>query len=427
MQLRPEIKGWCPGAHAPMQSGDGLLIRAKAIGSQMSAAQAREIARIAQDCGNGLIDLSQRAQLQLRGMNEATLAEALRRLDAIGLLAPDAEAERVANIIASPLAGLDATAAFDANEMAARLATALRSDPRLSALPAKFLFLVDNGGALSLTGAEADIRIEAISGGRLAIRISGAADFAALVEADGAIDAALRLARAFIELRAEHAYAFRRVGALVETLGADALPRMAGLSFERTAAARAPSPSARIFGIQENGGVAYAGVAAPFGRWRARELALIAEFAVDEGLNELRLTPWRALLIPTPDEAAARNIVVRAQRLDLIASADDERLAVVACPGAPECEQAQGETRAYAARLAPLARQIGGAEGVGLHLSGCAKGCAHPSVAPFTLVAGASGFDLVENGEASGAPLASALSFDAALRELAARAAEPAP
>lgn len=424
MQLRPEIKGWCPGAHAPMQSGDGLLIRAKAIGSHISAAQAREIARIAESCGNGLIDLSQRAQWQLRGVNEATLFEAQRRLDAIGLLAPDADAERVANIIASPLSGLDATAAFDANEMAARFATTLRSDPRLRALPAKFLFLVDDGGALSLTGAEADIRIEATKDGRVAIRLAGAPDLAAFVEQEEAMASALRLARAFIELRAAHAYVFRRVGALVETLGAEAMPRLAGLSFDRRADARPPAPPAQIYGAQQKGGVAYAGVAAPFGRWRARELAAIAELAVDEGMNELRLTPWRALLIPTPDEEAARRIVARSERLDFITSAEDERLAVVACPGAPECEQAQGETRAYAARLAPLARRLGGAEGVSLHLSGCAKGCAHPGVAPITLVVSENGFNLIENGAADHAPRASALSFDAVLHELAARAAE---
>ncbi len=72
----PEIKGWCPGAYAPMQSGDGLLIRAKIIGSRLTAEQARAVAAIAADCGNGEMDLSQRAQLQIRGVSEATIDDA---------------------------------------------------------------------------------------------------------------------------------------------------------------------------------------------------------------------------------------------------------------------------------------------------------------------------------------------------------------
>ncbi len=422
MQPGPEIRGWCPGAFAPMPSGDGLLIRAKAVGSRMSAAQAREIARIAKSCGNGLIDLSQRAQLQLRGISEATIAEALRRLEAIGMLSPNADAERITNVIASPLAGLAADA-FDANAMAAQLAAELQRDGALRALPPKFLFLLDDGGALPLADVEADVRVEAAANGEVAIRIAGVPDRAALVAANEALDAALRLARAFVELRNRHANQFRRVRTLVEALGADALPHAAGLTMLAFTEARAPVRWAHIFGAQRCGAVAYAGVGAPFGRWRADELAAVAEYAESEGTGELRLTPWRALLIITPDEEAARRVVARAQHRDLITSADDMRLAVIACPGAPECPQAAAETRAHVIDLAPLAQMIGGADGVGLHLSGCAKGCARQSASPITLLASAEGFDLIENAGADGAPRFRSLTFEAVMRELSARAA----
>ncbi len=417
----PEIKGWCPGAFAPMPSGDGLLIRDKAIGSRLIAAQAREIARTAKDCGNGLIDLSQRAQLQLRGISEATIAEALRRLEAIGMLAPDADAERITNVIASPLAGL-APGAFDANAMAAQLAIALRRDATLRALPPKFLFLLDDGGALSLAEVDADIRIEAATNGELAIRIADVHDRAIFVAASGALDAALRLARAFVELRERHANRFRRVRALVEALGAQALARAAGLELRAFDDAHTAARGAKIFGAQCCGAIAYAGVGAPFGRWRAEELAALAEFAQGAGMGELRLTPWRALLIVTPDIEAARKIIAQAQDHDLITSADDMRLAVVACPGAPECPQALAETRAHVMDLAPLAQKFVGADGVGLHLSGCAKGCARQSAAPITLTACVDGFDLIENGGADGAPHLRSLTFAAVLRELSARA-----
>lgn len=422
MQPGPEIKGWCPGAFAPMPSGDGLLIRAKSVGSRMSAVQAHEIASIAEACGNGLIDLSQRAQLQLRGVSEATIAEAMRRLKAIGMLAPNADAERVTNVIASPLAGLAPTA-FDANAMAATLADALQSDAALRALPPKFLFLLDDGGPLSLADAEADIRIEAITTDEVAIRIAGVCNRAVIVPVNEALSIALRFARAFVELRDRHANAFKRVRALVEALGADALPDAARLSLRACDETCAPAPRAEIFGAQRCGAVAFAGVGAPFGRWRADELAAAADFARREGTGELRLTPWRALLIVTPHDYGARRVVARARDRDLITSAEDARLAVIACPGAPECPQAVAETRAHVHDLAPLAQKIGGADGVGLHLSGCAKGCARQSASPITLLACADGFDLIENGGADSAPRLRALSFEAVMRELAARAA----
>ena len=422
MQTGPEIKGWCPGAFAPMPSGDGLLIRAKAVGSRLTEAQAREIACIADSCGNGLIDLSQRAQLQLRGISESTIAQALQRLDAIGMLAPNVDAERVTNVIASPLAGLS-PGAFDANAMAAELAVELQRDATLRALPPKFLFLLDDGGALSLAEVEADIRIEAAAKRGIAIRIAGVPDRAVFVAASGTLDAALRLARAFVELRDRHANSFRRVRTLVEALGADALPRSAGLVMRDCKEARAPARWAHIFGAQRCGAVAFAGVGAPFGRWRADELAAVADLAASEGTGELRLTPWRALLIVTRNEAAARRIVSRADDHDLITSADDQRLAVIACPGAPECPQAVAETRAHVMDLAPLAQKIVGADGVGLHLSGCAKGCARQSASPVTLLASAEGFDLIENGGADCAPRFRSLSFEAVMRELSVRAA----
>ena len=405
-----------------MPSGDGLLIRAKAIGSRLTAAQAREIARIAEACGNGLIDLSQRAQLQLRGISEATIAQALQRLEAIGMLAPNADAERVTNVIASPLAGL-APSAFDANAMAAKLAAELQRDATLRALPPKFLFLIDDDGALPLADVEADIRIEAAPNGEIALRVAGALDRAVLVAADDALDAALRLARAFVELRDRHANRFKRVRTLVDALGAQALAGAAGLTMRVSKETRAPTRWAHIFGAQRCGAITYAGVGAPFGRWRADELAAVAEFAHVEGDGELRLTPWRALLIVTPTEQAARNIVSRAQDHDLITSADDKRLAVIACPGAPECPQALAETRAHVMDLAPLAQKIVGADGVGLHLSGCAKGCARQSASPVTLLACAEGFDLIENGGADGAPRFRSLTFEDVMRELSARAA----
>ena len=68
-----DIKGWCPGALRPMASGDGLVVRIRPHGGRLSAAQAAGIAAAALAHGNGEIDLSARANLQLRGIAPATV------------------------------------------------------------------------------------------------------------------------------------------------------------------------------------------------------------------------------------------------------------------------------------------------------------------------------------------------------------------
>lgn len=428
----PEIKGWCPGAHTPMASGDGLLIRAKTVGARLTATQAREIAAISQDCGNGLLDLSQRAQLQLRGIDAATLDHALRRLDAISLLAPNADAERVTNIVAAPLAGLDPHAAFDASALSARLARALQGDASMRALPAKFFFVIDGGGVLSLADIAADIRLEACAdgGAGIAIAIAGALEQAVVVDAERAVATALELARAFLLLREDRTFDARRMKQLVAGVGPAALFRQARLE-PQPHRRREATPLRDVIGAHTRDDVHYAGVATPFGRWRASAFAAIAELAARDGLGEIRLTPWRAILIPAPSHDAAQRIIGAAEALGLIVTPADPRLAVVACPGAPECPQAHGATRADLGRLAPLAQKLARADGVGLHVSGCAKGCARPGVSPVTLIARGARFDLIDNGAASDAPRLTRLSLPEVERELSARIVEnaacPAP
>ena len=86
MIMRPEPKGWCPGAHRPMQSGDGMIVRVRPRLSQISAAQAKGLARLARQYGNGQIDLTNRANLQLRGLLPDAVAPVVEDLSALGLL-----------------------------------------------------------------------------------------------------------------------------------------------------------------------------------------------------------------------------------------------------------------------------------------------------------------------------------------------------
>ena len=62
-----------------------------------------------------------------------------------------------------------------------------------------------------------------------------------------------------------------------------------------------------------------------------------------------------------------------------------------------------------------------GPNAIVLHVSGCAKGCAYSSPAPFTLVGNDGRYDLIENGIAGDAPAETGLPVGEIQRELASR------
>ncbi len=134
MNAVTDVKGWCPGILRPMASGDGLIVRVRPRGGAFSLKTAAALADLAQRLGNGHIDLTRRANLQLRGLTEDRLPELRTELAPLGLLDPDAETEAVRNVMMAPLAGLDPAQPFDVRPIARAIDDALTSDKRLHAL-----------------------------------------------------------------------------------------------------------------------------------------------------------------------------------------------------------------------------------------------------------------------------------------------------
>lgn len=351
---RPAAEGWCPGAYRPMMSGDGLIVRVRPRLGRMTAAQVAGLCDLARHYGSGLIDLTSRANLQLRGVQEAAHEAVLSGLADLGLLdaTPVIEARR--NILLTPL--------WHPGDAAPRIAEALTA--RLGVLPdlpAKFGFAIDIGPERVLATAPADIRVERGADRRLILRADGARAGRA-VPVDGVVDGVIALARWFAAHRGDH----RRM--------AGAAPALPGeWTTDTTAAptrclAPGPTPLGPMLG-------------APFGQIDAKDL----ETAVTQsGAAAIRLAPGRLFLLegataPPPDAP-------------FVTAPGDPLLSVDACPGAPACPAASVETRALARALAGRLP--------GLHVSGCAKGCAHPGAAAITLVGREGRFDLVRNGRA---------------------------
>jgi precorrin-3B synthase len=339
-----EIKGWCPGALRPMESGDGLLVRVRPWYGAFTLAQADGLAEIAERLGNGHIDLTRRANLQIRGLRDDCLPELHAALDRLGLLDPDAETEGARNVMVTPLAGQEV------RTLAKALTNALAADRSFARLRSKFGWLVDSDGPLSIIGERADIALQVTKHG-VAFRVGD--QWLGIASADRAVPVALAIAKTFLD--------------------GGALPVLSKME-------DVPVP-----GHRKLGDVAGAfGVAAPFGRLEAGQLKGLVALAAKAGASEIWLSPWRALYVDAPVEGVAD--------LGLVLHEDDPLLRIEACPGAPACRSASVDTRGDARRLA--ASGFAGS----IHVSGCAKGCARSAPADLVLVGDQSRYGVVRHG-----------------------------
>jgi len=99
-------KAGARAALRPMPSGDGLIARVRPWCGAFSLEQASALADIAEQLGNGHIDLTRRANLQ-SGVGEECLAELHARAGSRRLLDPDPETEAARNVMVGPLAGVE--------------------------------------------------------------------------------------------------------------------------------------------------------------------------------------------------------------------------------------------------------------------------------------------------------------------------------
>jgi precorrin-3B synthase len=340
-----------------MESGDGWLVRVRPRAAVITAAVARAVAEGARRYGNGRIEITNRANLQIRGLRPETIAPFTAAMEAVGA-ADDGPA-----ILVSPLAGADPGVAVETLEIARALDAS--ASP---VMPAKFGFLIDGGGALPLAGLSLDVTLRAVDGRWL---LNGQ------------------------DVPAGEASA--RAVALAQVL-AQAPREVAG---RMTAA---PALGFYPYGDGDTGAVL---LAPAFGQLQASQLAALAGLAERWGDGRLRPTPWKSVAIAGVarlDEGFLRD---QAHQIGIIAEPGDPRPGIVTCVGAPGCGRATVSTHAAAKALADVRRR---GDPV-LHLSGCAKGCAHPGPASVTLVGEDGRFALVRDGRPGDAAVARGLTL----------------
>ena len=340
-------RGWCPGAWRPMPSGDGWILRIRVPLGRLSRRQAEGLAALMQAQRLDVIELTQRAHLQWRGVQPEQHAALLRGLRALGLLDQDATQEARRNVLVQPC-----WQPGDATHRVARQLLQRLRQPEAPQLPAKFGFAVDLGQRPYLRKASADVRIEVSQDGWALVRPDGS-PYGMAVPLERAAEEAMALATWFAQ-RAQGPGAARRMAAWMAQRRRLASELAPGVQPDA-------GPHAFAWWAVLPPGVAW--VAAPWGRLSAAAWTRLAQLA------PLRLTPWRAVLLERHARAP--------QDEAWITEATDPRLRVAVCVGAPGCVQAAGDTLRLAGLLAANLPPDGW-----LHVSGCAKGCAHPHPAP---------------------------------------------
>ena len=392
------IQGWCPNLFTPMQSGDGWLVRVAPRRSVLSAADAWRIAAAASQHGSGIIELTNRGNLQIRGLTQASAG-----LFAEAMVAAGIASRRAGHpMLVSPVIGGDPAVAAETMAIADALETALADADDIGLLPDKFLFVVDGGGAAGLRNVRADIAVRSTNGA-WGIWLDGE-PLGAACEAGLVAEAVLGLARHFLA----NAGAARRMRDFVRSAGSAELFQAANL-----VAYLAPVANTKNdwIGFQaltgQTGGFA---LGIPFGQMTADGLRDLAAWSEQFGDAMLRITPWRSVILAgVPIGLAA---ALRQAAIGWITDRTDPRLYILACPGQPGCQSATVAARADAELLATLPLQSL------VHVSGCAKGCAHPFPAPITLVGQNGTYSLVRNGRANDFPTTTGLSLAEAKKML---------
>lgn len=385
---------------------DAFMCRLRIPGGILSAAQAIEVAAIAEECGGGYVDCTTRANLQIRLIPAHQAAEVVERLGLVGLLPRGTGADNIRNITASPTAGLDPAEWLDTRPLVRALHTHILNSRDLFGLPRKFNISLDGGGAIAVLEETNDIALSIVRTpeGELRFRlglggITGHGDLARASDVAVEPREVVRLCDAILRVFLAHGDRTDRRKArlkyLLDRWGHERFLAEVEAIFgplPRFAALQAPPPkdrAAHLGAHVQKDGAHWLGVVVPAGRVSSAQLRGLAALA-----PELRLTVWQNLLLPHVRDVPATQAALAA--LGLTTEANSLRAGLVACTGSAGCKFAAADTKGDGQRIAAfLEARIALDAPLNIHLTGCHHSCAQHFIADIGLL-GAK----VEQGEA---------------------------
>lgn len=382
----------CPGLLRIVPALDGGICRIKLPGGVLRGAQARAIAEAARQHAGGVLELTNRSNLQIRGVLPGQEAPLIAALLAAGLGPRVAAADDVRNLMLSPAAGLDPQARMDVRPLAAKLLDLLQDTPALHTLSPKFALQLDGGETLAMREHPHDLWLAAEDDQHLLLGLAGCPVDAPLarIETAQAVELVRELLLLFLDLATPEQTRMRQL--LAQIPASELLQRLqARLDFPLQPVPIDWQPSTALMrppaGIypQAQPDLRMVVASAQLGRLQAEQLLALAELSERYGDGELRLTPWQGLLLGNVPEAKTAELMSALTELGMINQTDEPLLGLVACTGSAACARGLADSKQHALHLAEHLRASGARPQV--HLSACPRSCASARVQPYTLLA----------------------------------------
>jgi ferredoxin-nitrite reductase len=382
----------CPDIYHPAVARDGLLTRLRVPGGILTGHQCLAAASLLEATGVQYFQVTNRANLQIRGLDAEIAPENLQTLIAEKLISANQAVDGIRNIMASPLAGIDPTELIDVRPLVTAWDEYLIGNPELGGLSNKFSVGFDGGGSVSILDRPNDITLLAITDREFLLHLAlgerGEAPVSVGVrvsvdECIAVLGAIAHCYRQGIEELGGDERRKPRLRQVVEAWGVEGFLLRLGVYLTprnaTVAQRRAEGGICRHLGVwaQRQVGLSYVGVVLPLGRIDSWQMQQLAEIASRYGSGEIRLTPWQNAIVPDVRNEDVAAVVRAIAELGLGSEANNINGLLTACAGASGCKFAAGDTQGAAIGLSEyIGAQLKLDRPLNIHFSGCDKSCA---------------------------------------------------
>lgn len=390
---------------------EAFMARLRIPAGQLKTFQWRELARVAQDLTTQYIQITTRANLQMRLIKVKDAPEVLQRIQSVGLHTRGAGADNIRNLTANPTAGIDPYELIDTGPLCHQLGQIIINDRSFYDLPRKFNIAFDGGGLIGTLEDTNDMGIKAVKvvnesgdtkpGVYFRIQLGGATghkafanDLGVLVRQEEIMKVVVAMIRVYVANGNRGDRKKARLKHLLETWTLaqylEATEKLLGYTLLRSpldASGKSPleaepylpqvaHPQVGVF-PQKQAGLNYIGVAMPVGQITPKQMLRLADLVDNYAAGEIRLTVWQNLLIPGVPDAYVETMKKALVKMGFHWQQSNIRSGLAACTGNAYCKFASTNTKGHALELAAyLEKHFKLDRPINIHVTGCPHSCA---------------------------------------------------
>ena len=404
---------------------EAFMSRLRIPGGLVKTFQLRELAGIARDLTSGYVQITTRANFQMRLIQPKDCPEFLRRVQTVGLHTRGAGADNIRNLTANPTAGIDPHELIDVMPLCQELGQIIINDRSFYDLPRKFNIAYDGGGLIGTVedtndiGAKAVLVAQASSllvsnseakaaptnrqdacatiepGVYFRIAVGGATghkafarDLGVLLKPSELNKVVVALVRVYIANGNRNDRKKARLKHLLETWSLEKYlgeaEKLLGYKLTKAPAdlkveygeTKFPHTHVGVY-PQKQKGLNYIGAAVPVGQITPKQMIRVAEIAELYGTGDIRLTVWQNFIIPNVPDAFVATVQKTLKKVGFDTRQSHLRGGLIACTGNSYCKYAQANTKGHALALADyLEKKLTLDQPLNIHVTGCPNSCA---------------------------------------------------